>query len=279
MIPVQQPAPLGGGSPLVERCSGHRGASARLLEWEGASSSGAYGRWGATLTVLALAGAWNDPGNWARDEKWEWNGKPVGRMLRKGFAEQRPLLAVDAAGALPFFSELPALDMLGLNDRYLARHRPADFGKGAIGHELGDADYYLARKPDLFCFGTPPCHFHAKFSEQRRMVRTREFRDAYVPTRFVSRRGKRRLVSELWLRLDGRIGLRVSDDRIDVPAYLLTGRAQGVEAFLSRSGAFVTRWKPGRSSTLRLAVPPGNWNLIVAGARGAAPQPTNDAAQ
>ena len=44
-------------------------------------------------------------------------------------------------GTLAYWSELPALDMLGLNDRYLATHPPADFGQGGLGHELGDADY------------------------------------------------------------------------------------------------------------------------------------------
>ena len=39
-------------------------------------------------------------------------------------SEEEPLFAVTAAGCLPYFSELPALDMLGLNDRHIAHHRP-----------------------------------------------------------------------------------------------------------------------------------------------------------
>ena len=78
----------------------------------------------------------------------------VGRLLGTAFAAEQPLLAVDAAGSVPYFSRLPALDMLGLSDRYLAHHRPADFGSGVLGHELGDGAYVLSREPDLVLF----CH-------------------------------------------------------------------------------------------------------------------------
>lgn len=49
-------------------------------------------------------------------ERWEWDGKVIALLLKKAFSEQQPLLAIEAAGCLPYWSELPALDMLGLND-------------------------------------------------------------------------------------------------------------------------------------------------------------------
>ena len=60
-------------------------------------------------------------------------------MLKEAFGDQQPLYAVDNAGCLPNFSGLPALDMLGLNDHYLAHHPPPNIGTGYLGHELATA--------------------------------------------------------------------------------------------------------------------------------------------
>ncbi len=92
-------------------------------------------------------------------ERWEWGGRKVGLWLKQAFHAEQPLMAVTAAGCLPFWSEFPCLDMLGLNDHYLPRHPPEDFGSGPLGHELGSADYVLGREPDIIAFhtGTSPC--------------------------------------------------------------------------------------------------------------------------
>jgi hypothetical protein len=55
-------------------------------------------------------------------------------------------VAVDAAGKIPYFSGLPAIDMLGLNDRHIAR-QPGS--RGGVGHGKFDPDYVLGRRPDL----------------------------------------------------------------------------------------------------------------------------------
>src|SRR6185436_9681491 len=83
----------------------------------------------------------------AISERWEWDGKVIGTLLKKTFGPSQPLMAIDPAGCLPYWSELPALDMLGLNDYYLPRHPPANLGEGPIGHELGDGKYVLDRRP------------------------------------------------------------------------------------------------------------------------------------
>ena len=69
----------------------------------------------------------------------------VGRHLAQGRYSGR-LLAVDAAGKIPFYSELPVVDMLGLNDEHIA-HLPARFFEA--GHNKYDPDYVLSRRPDL----------------------------------------------------------------------------------------------------------------------------------
>ena len=69
----------------------------------------------------------------------------LGRHLAQGRYSGR-LLAVDAAGKIPFYSGLPVVDMLGLNDEYIA-HLPAHFFEA--GHNKYDPDYVLSRRPDL----------------------------------------------------------------------------------------------------------------------------------
>jgi hypothetical protein len=56
-------------------------------------------------------------------------------------------VAVILAGALPFYSELQTIDMLGLNDVHIAHRVMPDMGKGIAGHEKHDVDYVLSRQP------------------------------------------------------------------------------------------------------------------------------------
>ncbi len=74
----------------------------------------------------------------------------MARVLGEGFREQQPLLAVTAAGTLPYFSKLPSLDMLGLNDRHIAHLQPDK--PGMFVHDHADGGYVLDREPDLIVF-------------------------------------------------------------------------------------------------------------------------------
>ncbi len=62
--------------------------------------------------------------------------------------EARPddTLAVDAAGIIPYYSDLYTIDMFGLNDLHIA-HLDIPIGPGLAGHEKFDAAYVLARRP------------------------------------------------------------------------------------------------------------------------------------
>lgn len=62
--------------------------------------------------------------------------------------DRRNLLAVDAAGIMPYFSDLPTLDMLGLNDLHIAHTSTQWLGSGVPGHEKFDPAYVLQREPD-----------------------------------------------------------------------------------------------------------------------------------
>src|SRR5580765_3027130 len=130
---------------------------------------------GIALGAALLLGSffalqWRDPmAGWALTERWEWDGKIIGTMLKQAFGPSHALLAVDAAGTLPYWSELAAVDMLGLNDYYLPRHPPGDHRRIGIGHDLGDGRYVLGRAPDLVVFGIATGGDHAFFRSSREM--------------------------------------------------------------------------------------------------------------
>ncbi len=88
----------------------------------------------------------------------------VGAWLRD-HAPKDALIAVNAAGIVPYTSGLRTLDMLGLTDAHIA-HAPITLGHGAIGHEKNDPAYVLARKPDYIFPGLPiPASRHLTMQE------------------------------------------------------------------------------------------------------------------
>lgn len=78
----------------------------------------------------------------------------MGRWL-KAHAPRGTLIAVDAAGQVPYFSELPAIDMFGINDLHIGRLQVATLGQGTPGHEKFDLIYVILRQPEyVIIFGT-----------------------------------------------------------------------------------------------------------------------------
>jgi hypothetical protein len=78
----------------------------------------------------------------------------MGRWLKTN-APRGTLIAVDAAGQVPYFSELPAIDMFGINDLHIGRLQVATLGQGTPGHEKFDLIYVILRQPEyVVIFGT-----------------------------------------------------------------------------------------------------------------------------
>ncbi len=201
----------------------------------------------------------------ARTEQWEWHGKIVGDMLRRGFAAEAPLIAVDSGGCIPYFSKLPALDLLGLNDRYLAKHPPPGFGTGLIGHELGDGAYALGRKPDLVLLcgplgSLPVGSEHGCFRSGKEMVAAPEFRRDYAKV-ILETRPPDVLHVTIWVRRYGRVGIRELPGRIEVPGLLFSANPDtAVRA--DRDGALEAKVAPGKPARIAgLSVPAGSWRL------------------
>jgi hypothetical protein len=199
-----------------------------------------------------------DPSNRAvKSGLWEWEGLPVGKALKRAFKDKKPLLAVDAAGALPFWSELPALDMLGLNDHHIPRHPHPEFGRGPIGHELGDGEYVWRRKPDIIAFcgfrGNPrPC-----FRGGKQLFAKRAFRNAYQLVH-VQGRGRGPAGALYFRREGGPLGFVRSPDQVTIPGYFF---AQGTAVARSeKDGSLATQVTPHTPGLLqRLTLSAGTW--------------------
>jgi arabinofuranosyltransferase len=88
------------------------------------------------ISNAALTRQWMLAGGWLREHV------PPGTWM-----------ATNAAGAVAYYSGLPVIDMLGLNDTHIAHTTPVTGGGGTAGHEKRDFDYVLARRPGVIFRG------------------------------------------------------------------------------------------------------------------------------
>ena len=199
----------------------------------------------------------------ALDERWEWDGEVIGRLLDTAFAEQQPLVAVTAAGCIPYFSGLPSLDMLGLNDHYLATHRPEDTGGSYIGHEVGDGAYVLGRQPDLVIFCGIGGQERPCYRSGLEMYRDPAFHARY---RVVECLGTLpyQVRAYIWVRRDSpRIGIQSREDEVVVPGYLLAD-GEGVARLDDRDRFGLQIARGGSAGVRGLRLAPGVWRFSVA---------------
>jgi arabinofuranosyltransferase len=76
--------------------------------------------------------------------------REVGRWLN-AHTPPDTLIATGAAGILPYYADRPTIDILGLNDVYIAHLSPDApvTGIAVTGHEKTDFDYVLGRQPAI----------------------------------------------------------------------------------------------------------------------------------
>jgi hypothetical protein len=202
--------------------------------------------------------------NVALHARWQWDGQAVGETFATAFAEERPLWAVTAAGCLPYFSCLPALDLLGLNDAHIARQQPDP--SLSLAHDHGDGAYVLDRAPDLITFGLPRGG-RPLFKSGREMEADLRFRRDYQKVTFRTLRPIS-VLSETYVRRRGRVGFAESAELL-VPAYLLRGSV-GHPMVDDRLGALLERGKKTfidlpelDSGRYRVRLEPNNENVEV----------------
>ncbi len=126
------------------------------------------------------------------------NGREVGLWLR----EQVPpgtWLATNTAGSVPYFSGLPTIDMLGLNDSHIAHTEAPAMGRGKAGHEKADGAYVFSRRPDLVLFGAARGKARPGFRSDRELFRQPGFKTAYRPETYRLPSGT---VVHLWRHVD-----------------------------------------------------------------------------
>jgi len=160
-------------------------------------------------------------------------------LLKDVFLTKKPLLAVTAAGCIPYWSELPALDMLGLNDYYLPRHPPKNIGKGHLAHELGNGRYVLNKNPDIIIFhiGTTPI-----FRSGKELEKMPEFYRRYIPIKIK--------ISDNYLALvyfnkySEKIGIQTLQSKIIIPGFLF--KRKNSIAYLNKNNKLVVQVKNGQ---------------------------------
>lgn len=162
--------------------------------------------------------------HYAIEERWEFRGMNLGKTLKNTFPETT-LIAVTAAGCIPYASELPTVDMLGLNDYYTPRHPPKNFGTGMLAHELGDANYVLGRNPDIIIYhmGAVP-----RFNVGDQMKSNPVFMNNYVEV--LARQSNDEHI--LYFNKYGKsAGIRKQGNKIVIPAYLISSDTDNESIF------------------------------------------------
>lgn len=115
--------------------------------WRGAWRPVALG----LVVIVATVGAnWSDvlhEGSTARLIDWDSHTADFGIRLGE-VLPATTTIAVVAAGAIPFFSNLPAVDLLGKSDAHIAREQPLE--RFVPGHDKRDYAYSLSTyQPDI----------------------------------------------------------------------------------------------------------------------------------
>jgi arabinofuranosyltransferase len=75
----------------------------------------------------------------------------IGEWMREHLPSDA-VLATNTAGSIPYYSRLPVIDMMGLNDETIASRR--ELPREWKGIEKGDGRYVLSRRPDYIQLGS-----------------------------------------------------------------------------------------------------------------------------
>jgi len=106
---------------------------------------------------------WRELGWWFAD-----HGRPGASMAALG------------AGAIPYYSLRPTIDLLGLTDKHIARLEVDQMGAGAAGHEKSDPNYVLhVRKPTYI-----PAIWDEYFGGAEALKATNLYQEREIVTRY-----------------------------------------------------------------------------------------------
>lgn len=200
-----------------------------------------------TGTIFAAFQVMDPHGRQVLAATWPHSGMRLGRVLKEAFADERPLLAVTAAGCLPYSSGLPSLDMLGLNDRHIAHTASIEGAHATLGHDKGDGAYVLRRRPDLIVYhhGLPDPAFRSGIE----MAQTAEFHAEYIRVPVITPPPEA-FLGWVWMRKwSEKVGALREGDTLRIPAYLFDGVSP---AHLTNTGKLVVFLPPGERAAFDL---------------------------
>ncbi len=215
---------------------------------------------GRVIVFLILTGLVVTSDYYCRQETWERQGKSIGLFLKQAFGDKRPLLSSDAAGVVPFYSQLPAIDPLGLNDYHISRMKSKLRGEGWLGHELADGKYVMDQKPDLLIFS----NFHSDiyFPSDTEIMQDPRFKTSYQKVSFDTDPPDATRASMYVRRLNGPLAIQESTNRITVPAYLATTNDANSVKLVDGHAQLVL--PPGGRATFKdVPVTEGPWQFDV----------------
>jgi len=101
----------------------------------------------------------------------------VAEYLREN-TDPGAVVALNAAGIIPFYCERPIIDMLGLNNRYIARHGRRDRSL-PYGHQAGDGEWVLSQWPDVILFGGAGARKGDQFMSEMEIMEHSDFSRYY----------------------------------------------------------------------------------------------------
>jgi len=110
---------------------------------------------GAVVTAAALIVVWSSitDAELTTNRQFLDESRVEGEWIRQNVPAGY-VTAVYAAGMLPYISQRPSLDVLGLNDEVIAHTHVPNVGKGLAGHEKYNLDYVLdQRRPEIIIVG------------------------------------------------------------------------------------------------------------------------------
>lgn len=120
-----------------------------LTRAEGTATRPALAAYAVILVAALLSGLYPSTAPEIRTERAAVDARSwVGRWLAANVPPDTRI-AVTPAGAIPYYSRLPTIDMLGLNDTHIAHTHVDAFGAGFPGHEKYNVDYVLLQQPQI----------------------------------------------------------------------------------------------------------------------------------
>jgi hypothetical protein len=180
---------------------------------------------------------------WIRGSYIEWyNAESLSNALQTAFEPVQPLIAITAAGSFPLFTRFPSIDMLGLNDQYIATHTTTHFGKVTeIGHAFGNGSYILRRQPDMIIFSIGEYYPNFLYAYEFGSPDSLFFK-SYYPVKLCGA-DPVAACGIIWVHKHStKLGRQVVDNALVIPIYsLLTDTT----AFYAESGNLWTWCNPG----------------------------------